>query len=104
MVGSYFSTGVSMRVYVWQQYGHVSVYAAETLGDLERLFNTVYGAINSLLGHADDNAESCKDAFALAKRLNRTDKMMRSINRLVEMGKGHESFEYNDFTVLEQPK
>lgn len=91
-----------MRVYVWQAYGHIQVYAAEGLDDLERLFNTVSGALETW--GVDKELTAARVLLDEGLSTDRTDKIMRSINMLADIGKGHESFEYNSFTTVEQPR
>lgn len=91
-----------MRVYVWQAYGHIQVYAADGLDDLERLFNTVAGTLESW--GVNEEIEKARVLLEKGVATDRTDIIMRSINMLVDIGKGHESFEYNAFTTVEQPK
>ena len=89
-----------MRVYVWKAYGHITVYAAETSDDLERLFNTVVGCLGTW--GVDESIEAETHIFNKGKEQGRRDKMMQAINNLTSIGDSHESFEYNGFTHVEQ--
>lgn len=91
-----------MRVYVWQQYGHIHVYAADDLHDLERLFNTMVGALESW--GMDDEIEDARHFLKKGLGTGRTDFVMRAINHLADIGRGHESFEYNGFTEMEHTR
>ncbi len=89
-----------MRVYVWKAYGHITVYAAEKLDDMERLFNTVSGALESW--GIDNEINQARVILDKGLSTDRFDICMRAINMLADQGDGHESFEYNKFTNLEQ--
>lgn len=90
-----------MKVYVWQSYGSISVYAAETVDDLERLFSTVSCCLASW--DIDNEITKLTELFNKGMLLSRRDMMLRAINDLADFGAGHESFEYNHFTTVEQP-
>jgi hypothetical protein len=90
-----------MKIYVWQQYGHIHVYAAETVDDLQRLQLTMLGIVEIMAGCIDEITMS-KGRFENAKLLNRRDLMMREITYLASFGKDYELFEYNSFTSIEE--